>query len=231
MFFFQNPRRQRLHRVAIQHRHRGLQHDRPCIQMLVHEMHRASADLHAMSQRLRLRIQTLEKTAAATDECSGSACGNSLDERGAEQAHKPGQADQVHRALFSTAAANLRSYSSRATPFDGRHTACKAQLPRRLQPACLRRGSKSRWRSRRPARPPLRCRAIASKLEPRPEIRMPSRFIRTSHAVLRRLHTTDPITWNCSPILRSTCLRLVLRCARQSPDHPDPQVESAPVIV
>ena len=35
-------------------------HDRPRVQVLVHEVHRAAGDLHAVLQRLVLRVETRE---------------------------------------------------------------------------------------------------------------------------------------------------------------------------
>src|SRR5260370_25600543 len=57
----QNPRRQRLLRVLIANRHRGLQHNRSGIQILIHEVHRASGKFHAIFQRLPRRFQPLKQ--------------------------------------------------------------------------------------------------------------------------------------------------------------------------
>src|SRR5579871_2851727 len=56
MLFLENARRKRRFRVAVFYRHRGLQDDRAVIQILVDKMHGASTDLHAVLERLALRL-------------------------------------------------------------------------------------------------------------------------------------------------------------------------------
>ena len=58
MFLSQDPRRERLHGVGVQHRNRRLQNDRTRVQFFVHEMHRAAGDLDAVFERLMLRVET-----------------------------------------------------------------------------------------------------------------------------------------------------------------------------
>jgi hypothetical protein len=58
MLLTQNPRRERFHRIPVKNRNRRLQNDRPRIKFFIHEMNRAARDLHAMFERLMLRVQT-----------------------------------------------------------------------------------------------------------------------------------------------------------------------------
>src|ERR1700741_3368770 len=57
VFFLQNAFRKRVLIVAIEHRDHRLQDDRSRIQILIHEMHRASREFHPMFERLLLRFQ------------------------------------------------------------------------------------------------------------------------------------------------------------------------------
>ena len=57
MLLDQDARRQRLDGVVVQHRHRRLQHDRPGVEIRVHQMHRRAGDAHAVLERLALRVE------------------------------------------------------------------------------------------------------------------------------------------------------------------------------
>lgn len=57
MLLRQNPRRQAIRRIPIQHRHHRLLHNRTRIQILIHKMHRAAAVLHPIQQRLMLCVK------------------------------------------------------------------------------------------------------------------------------------------------------------------------------
>ena len=60
MFLFQNARRKRLHRVAVVNGNGSLDDDGSVVEVLVHEVNGAAADLHAVFERLVLRIQARE---------------------------------------------------------------------------------------------------------------------------------------------------------------------------
>ena len=68
MLLPQDARGERFHGVAIEYRHRRLQHDRARVQFLIHEVDRAAGDLDAVLERLMLRVETRETPAAAMDE-------------------------------------------------------------------------------------------------------------------------------------------------------------------
>jgi len=59
-----HPRRQRLRRVALEHRHRALQDDRPVIVLLVHEVHGRAAHAHAGGEHRLVDAVAVEALAA-----------------------------------------------------------------------------------------------------------------------------------------------------------------------
>ena len=71
MLFAQDALGERFRRVAILDGHHRLQHDRPCVQIFVHEMHGAARKFRAVFERLALRFEPRETRATATDEYSG----------------------------------------------------------------------------------------------------------------------------------------------------------------
>ena len=73
MLLGEDARGKRFVRVVIAHGHDGLRQDRPGVQIFVHQMHGAAAELHAVFERLPLRLEARETTAAATGEYSGYA--------------------------------------------------------------------------------------------------------------------------------------------------------------
>ena len=54
MLFLKNARAQGVFRIAAFNWHNRLQHNRPGIQILVHEMNRASGKFHSVIERLLL---------------------------------------------------------------------------------------------------------------------------------------------------------------------------------
>ena len=95
MFLFQNARGKRFRRVVIQHRHNGLQDNRPGVEILVHKMHRAAGEIHAVFQRLPLRLEARKR-----GQQRGMNIQNAPAKRGnkkrRQQAHESRQANQVH---------------------------------------------------------------------------------------------------------------------------------------
>ena len=71
----EDARGERLLGVAREHRHRLLGHDRPGVEALVDEVHGGAAHLHAVLERLALRVQARERPAAARGGRSGSGPG------------------------------------------------------------------------------------------------------------------------------------------------------------
>ena len=65
----EDARRQRVRRIAFHHRHGLLQHHRTGIEVLVHEMNSGAALGGAIVQRLLLRVQARDTSAAARGEC------------------------------------------------------------------------------------------------------------------------------------------------------------------
>ena len=57
MLLDEDPRRQRLHGVVVEHRNSGLHHDRSTVQLGCDEMHGRAADPHAVVERLALRVE------------------------------------------------------------------------------------------------------------------------------------------------------------------------------
>ena len=73
MLLGQDARGKRFVRVVVAHGHDGLRQNRPGIEIFIHQVHGAAAELHAVFERLPLRLKARETTAAATGECSGCA--------------------------------------------------------------------------------------------------------------------------------------------------------------
>jgi hypothetical protein len=57
VFLDENPRRQRLFRVLVVDRHRGLEHDGPRVEAGGDEAHGCARDLHTVIERLALAVQ------------------------------------------------------------------------------------------------------------------------------------------------------------------------------
>ena len=57
MLLDEYPRRQRFHRIVVQHRNGRLQDDRPAVQLGRHEVHGRAADADAILERLPLRVK------------------------------------------------------------------------------------------------------------------------------------------------------------------------------
>ena len=117
------------------------------------------------------------------------------------------------------------------------HHGRQAAFPGRLDSAQLPHGSKSPRRSPRSVVRAATLSAIASKLDPRPESRIPSRF--TLHRPQRRhLHTrpsaahstTSPIWKHVSPRLLNSARAFPRFALRDHQDHADSQVERPPLV-
>ncbi len=61
MLLFEYSRGECLDRIILQHRHRALRDDWTTIKRLVNEVDRASTHLHAMLERLSLRIESRKR--------------------------------------------------------------------------------------------------------------------------------------------------------------------------
>jgi hypothetical protein len=61
MFLDEDSLRQRLHRVIVQDRDDGLEHDRSAIHVLGHQVNRRAGEPYAVLQRLSLRIKTWKR--------------------------------------------------------------------------------------------------------------------------------------------------------------------------
>ena len=58
VFFLEDPLRERLVIVIVMYGNGCLEHDRPCIKILVDEMNRAAGKFHAVLKRLFLRFKS-----------------------------------------------------------------------------------------------------------------------------------------------------------------------------
>ena len=102
MLDLEDPRREGLGGIVLQHRHRLLKHDRAGIEVLVHKMNSGAALGGAVVQGLLLRVQAgifrQQRRVNVED-----AIRKRVDEHRAQQAHEPGEADERDAALFSSA--------------------------------------------------------------------------------------------------------------------------------
>src|SRR5258708_24259019 len=94
MLLFENPCRQRLDRILIQHRDGRLDEDWPRVEALVHEMNRASGDLHSMLQCLVLGVEPRESRKQGRMNIQDTLRVLS-DEISAQQAHETSHANQL----------------------------------------------------------------------------------------------------------------------------------------
>jgi len=60
MLLFEDSRRQRLDRIIFHHLYYSLRHDRSVVELFIDYMHGAAGELHAMRDRLALRIDARE---------------------------------------------------------------------------------------------------------------------------------------------------------------------------
>ena len=178
MFFFENPCGKRFGIVRIQHGHGRLHDDRPAIQHIIHDVHRAPAELHAVVQRLLLHVTARETTAAGKGECSGCRFGNAFSITGLKIRMKPASTtsptscrvqslNQFRIELFARPAFRRDADSD-----------CKPRSRARARPG---RGLDIADDDRNlgiAAFPQRRLSAMASKLDPRPERRIPIRRLR-----------------------------------------------------
>ncbi len=98
VLFFQNSGRERFYCIVIEHRHGGLNNDRPGIKILIHEVDRTAGNLDTVLERLVLRIESLECRQQRWMNVQ-YAIRKSPHEVGAQQAHETSQADQLHVML------------------------------------------------------------------------------------------------------------------------------------
>ena len=61
MLLLEYSRRQRFHGIVITHVYCSLGNDRTMIQLFIHKVHGASADLHTLLQRLPLGVQSWKR--------------------------------------------------------------------------------------------------------------------------------------------------------------------------
>ena len=106
-------------RVALEHRHGLLGHDRPVVEALVHEVDRGAAHLDAVLERLALGVAGPGRPAAATGWTFRIRPGKARDEGGRQQAHVAGEADEVD-AVCAAGSRRPRRRSPRAGGRGGR---------------------------------------------------------------------------------------------------------------
>ena len=99
VLFAQNPRRERLRRVIVLDRHHRLQNNRPGIETLVHEMHRAARKFRAVFERLPLRFESRKRRQQRRMNVQ-DAVRKRANEIWRKQSHVPGQADELNAFLF-----------------------------------------------------------------------------------------------------------------------------------
>ena len=175
MFLFEDAFRQRFRRVFVEHRHHGLLHDRTGIEPLIHEVHGAAGELYTMLDSLELRVQTRESRQQGWMDIE-NAMRVFADEMAAENAHEPGQAYQVHAvpAKFVDKTAII-DFAVEVAGREAQQRAGRVLWPKpgRAHP----RDSKLLLAISAFKRPASMESAMARKFEPRPEIRIPRRFI------------------------------------------------------
>ena len=173
VLFRQDPFRQRMRIVALNHWNCPLQNDRPVIQMLIHKVNRTPGHFHAVIERLLLRIKPRKRRQQRWMNVQ-NAIGKCGDELRRQQPHITSEANQVH-------AMGTQTFGNICIVFG-------ALAPLRNKNCCL--DPISRATARPPAsatfeittaisapfsRPLLIDSAIALKFDPRPESRIPSR--------------------------------------------------------
>ncbi len=97
MLLDQNARRQRLGRVVIEHRNRGLQDDGPRIELRRDEVHGRARDSDAMSQCLLLRVEPWKRGKERRVNIEYP-LREGLEHRRANQSHEPGKAHEINVA-------------------------------------------------------------------------------------------------------------------------------------
>ena len=89
-------------RVVVPHRDRRLQHDRPAVELAGHEVHGRAADLHAVLERLPLRVDAGERRQQRRMDVQDRVR-ERLEQRRADQAHEAGEADERARRAARSA--------------------------------------------------------------------------------------------------------------------------------
>ena len=145
----------------------------PGVQLLIHEMHRATADLHAVLERLLLGVESRKRGQQRRMNVQNPQ-GNAAQNSALSKRMKPARQTRSTPRLFSSAT-TCRSYSSRANAFGRNAQRRQPALASDLEAARLR-PVRDHHRDLGLHRPAATLSAIASKFEPRPESRMPSRF-------------------------------------------------------
>ena len=110
----QDPRRQRLDRVVVEHRHRGLQDDRPAIEL-------APSTRCTVAPVTRTPCSSACRCASRPGNAGSSdgwmfriRFGKRLEQRRPDQPHEAGEADQVDVARCEQSSTSARSYASRS---------------------------------------------------------------------------------------------------------------------
>ena len=104
---------QRLGRVVVAHRHRGLQHDRTGVELAGHEMDGRAGDLHAVLERLALRVDAGERRQQRRVDVEDRVR-EGVEQRRADEPHEAGEADQrTPRARSSLATRAIEGVARR----------------------------------------------------------------------------------------------------------------------
>ncbi len=168
-------RRESVLGVVVEHRDGGLANDGAGVETFVDEVHGASGDLDAVRERGGLRVQSRERTAAATDGCSGCA-GGIADETGTEDAHVAGQADQVDPISFELGC-DLLVVDLAIEAFRGENDCVQSALTGDIDPGRVGAIGNHDGDLGVEFRLAAIASAMATKFEPRPESRMPRRLL------------------------------------------------------
>ena len=171
MLFDEDARRQRLGGVTGSTTDRRLHDDRARVELGRDEVDGHAGDVHAVLERLPLRVHARERRQQRRDECSGSAFGNASQNAGAQPPHESGEADQIDAALAN----RLDQRVDRKPRATGSRDAASrvSQCPpsrARASPGRVCAIRDARPRSRPPSRPAAIASRIAARLLPRPEI-------------------------------------------------------------
>ena len=94
LLLLENPRAQRLLRVVVHHRHRGLRNDRAFIHAGRHKMNRASVNAHAVGQSPFVRMQAFVARQKGRVDIENPAS-PSVHEAFCQHPHEAGEAEQI----------------------------------------------------------------------------------------------------------------------------------------
>ena len=220
-----------------QHRHGACSDDRAGVELRRHEVHGAAADLHAVVQRLPLRVEP--GNAGSSDGWMFSTrSGKRVEEAGAEPPHEAGQADDVRRRARRSASTSARRRPrGSASPRVRHDQRLDAGRPRALAAPARRARSRSRRAivaSSRPSGDGVDERLEVASRGPRPARRGggPPAASSDIDDARRSPATTAPMTCTVFAGLRAAAADdAAASASAHGDDQPDAHVERAEHVV